>query len=80
MPTVSHGVVAVLFIAASLGHIYIGSVGMEGALEAMTTGDVDANWAKEHHDLWFEEMEKTGKVKPAGEPSSGQENVTTEPA
>jgi formate dehydrogenase subunit gamma len=58
----SHGLVAIAFIAASLGHIYIGTVGMEGALEAMTTGKVDANWAKEHHDLWYQEMERQGLV------------------
>jgi len=57
-----HGVVGVLFIAAALGHIYIGTIGMEGALESMTEGYVDANWAKEHHDLWFAEMEKAGMV------------------
>jgi formate dehydrogenase subunit gamma len=49
---VVHGVVAVLFVAAMLGHIYIGTVGMEGAFEAMWDGTVDANWAKEHHSLW----------------------------
>jgi formate dehydrogenase subunit gamma len=48
-----HAVVAVLFIALILGHIYIGTLGMEGAFEAMGTGDVDLNWAKEHHDLWL---------------------------
>jgi formate dehydrogenase subunit gamma len=47
-----HAVVAVLFIALILGHIYIGTLGMEGAFEAMGTGEVDLNWAKEHHDLW----------------------------
>jgi formate dehydrogenase subunit gamma len=36
-----------------LGHIYIGTLGMEGAFEAMGTGEVDLNWAKEHHDLWL---------------------------
>ena len=41
-----HGVVAVLFIAAMLAHIYIGTLGMEGAFEAMGTGEVDVNWAK----------------------------------
>jgi formate dehydrogenase subunit gamma len=61
---VSHGIVGILFIVVSLGHIYIGSIGMEGAIEAMTTGKVDANWAKEHHDLWYDEMEKAGKVHP----------------
>ena len=49
---VVHAVVAVLFIALILGHIYIGTLGMEGAFEAMGTGEVDLNWAKEHHDLW----------------------------
>jgi formate dehydrogenase subunit gamma len=50
-----HGVVAMLFVAAMLGHIYIGTLGMEGAFEAMGTGTVDLNWAKEHHSLWLEE-------------------------
>jgi formate dehydrogenase subunit gamma len=39
-----------------LGHIYIGTLGMEGAFEAMGTGEVDFNWAKEHHDLWLEDQ------------------------
>ena len=50
-----HGIIAMLFIAAMLGHIYIGTIGMEGAFEAMGRGTVDLNWAKEHHDLWLEE-------------------------
>jgi formate dehydrogenase subunit gamma len=50
-----HGIVAMLFIAAMLGHIYIGTIGMEGAFEAMGEGTVDVNWAKEHHNLWLEE-------------------------
>ena len=53
---VVHTVVAVLFIAVIIGHIYIGTLGMEGAFEAMATGEVDLNWAKEHHDLWLEEQ------------------------
>jgi formate dehydrogenase subunit gamma len=59
---VVHGIVAVLFIAASLGHIYIGTIGMEGAFESMSHGYVDANWAAEHHDLWLAEMEAAGMV------------------
>jgi formate dehydrogenase subunit gamma len=50
---VVHAIVAVLFVALILGHIYIGTLGMEGAFEAMGTGEVDLNWAKEHHDLWL---------------------------
>jgi formate dehydrogenase subunit gamma len=58
---VVHAIVAVLFIAAMLGHIYIGTIGMEGAFEAMGSGTVDVNWAKEHHSLWVEEeMARTG--------------------
>src|SRR4029077_615151 len=52
---VVHALVAVLFVAVILAHIYIGTLGMEGAFEAMGTGDVDFNWAKEHHDLWLDE-------------------------
>jgi formate dehydrogenase subunit gamma len=50
-----HGVVAVLFVAAMLAHIYIGTIGMQGAFEAMGRGTVDLNWAKEHHSLWVEQ-------------------------
>jgi formate dehydrogenase subunit gamma len=50
---VAHAVVAVLFVALILAHIYIGTLGMEGAFEAMGTGEVDLNWAKEHHDRWL---------------------------
>jgi formate dehydrogenase subunit gamma len=57
-----HGIVAVLFVAIMLGHIYIGTIGMEGAFEAMWDGTVDANWAKEHHSLWLEQEEKSGRV------------------
>jgi formate dehydrogenase subunit gamma len=49
---VVHGVIAVLFIALIIGHIYIGTLGMEGAFEAMGEGSVDLNWAKQHHPLW----------------------------
>ena len=53
-----HAVIAMLFIALILGHIYIGTLGMEGAFEAMWTGEVDYNWAKEHHDLWLAQLTK----------------------
>jgi formate dehydrogenase subunit gamma len=38
-----------------IAHIYIGSVGMEGAFDAMGSGQVDLNWAKEHHSIWAAE-------------------------
>jgi formate dehydrogenase subunit gamma len=61
---VVHAVIAVLFVALILGHIYIGTLGMEGAFEAMWTGEVDYNWAKEHHDLWLDELAKRGAAFP----------------
>jgi formate dehydrogenase subunit gamma len=50
-----HAAVALLMIGLIIGHIYIGSIGMVGAFDAMWTGLVDRNWAKEHHSLWSEE-------------------------
>ena len=55
LAAIVHGTVGVLFIAVMLAHIYIGTIGMQGAFEAMGTGDVDVNWAKQHHSLWLEE-------------------------
>lgn len=58
---VIHLVAAVLVFSASLAHIYIGTLGMEGAYKAMKTGYVDDAWAKEHHDLWYADIE-SGKI------------------
>ena len=57
-----HSIVALVFIALILAHIYIGSMGMEGAFDAMGTGQVDTNWAKEHHSIWVEELERSGQL------------------
>ena len=51
-----HSIVAFVFMAMILAHIYIGSVGMEGAFDAMGSGEVEEQWAKEHHSLWVEEV------------------------
>jgi formate dehydrogenase subunit gamma len=60
---VVHSLIAVFFIAVIIGHIYIGTLGMEGAFEAMRTGSVDLNWAKEHHGLWLAEEIAKGHVR-----------------
>ena len=52
-----HGIVALAMIAIIIGHIYIGSLGMEGAFDAVGDGHVDLNWAREHHGMWVEEVE-----------------------
>jgi formate dehydrogenase subunit gamma len=54
---VIHLLGAVLFVSMSFAHIYIGTIGMEGAYEAMRTGYVDDTWAREHHDLWYEQIQ-----------------------
>src|SRR2546428_2391239 len=67
---VVHSVIAVLFVALILGHIYIGTLGMEGAFEAMWTGEVDYNWAKEHHDLWLDDQVAKHAAGPPRYPSA----------
>ncbi len=68
-----HAVIGVLFIAAILAHIYIGSLGMEGAYDAMGSGKVDLAWARRHHDLWVEEQQ-------AKTASGRQPTATSRPA
>lgn len=59
--SIIHIVASILATAMVMGHIYLGTIGMEGAYGAMRTGYVDETWAKEHHDLWLAEIE-SGKV------------------
>jgi formate dehydrogenase subunit gamma len=58
---------AVLYIAASLGHIYMGTIGVEHTYDNMRHGWTDETWAKEHHSIWYEEV-KAGRREPAGGP------------
>jgi len=51
-----HSVLALVMTCLILAHIYIGTLGMQGAFGAMGSGKVDVNWAKEHHDIWAEEV------------------------
>jgi formate dehydrogenase subunit gamma len=57
-----HAIVAVLVVAIMLGHIYIGTIAMEGAFEAMGEGSVDLNWAKQHHPLWVERQRAGDRI------------------
>ncbi len=66
---VFHAVVGVLFVALIIAHIYLGTLGMEGAFEAMSNGTVDLNWAKEHHNLWVEEEMKRGASGASAQPA-----------
>ncbi len=61
-------------MAISLGHIYLGTIGLDGAYEAMRTGYVDETWAREHHEYWYNDV-KSGKVKAGtamGQPGAPQ--------
>jgi formate dehydrogenase subunit gamma len=58
---VLHSIGAVLFMLGAMGHIYMGTVGMAGAYDAMKTGYVDEVWAREHHAYWYNDV-KAGRV------------------
>jgi len=65
-----HAIAAVVFIALSLGHIYMGTLGVEGAYDSMRTGYVDETWAKEHHELWYREATANNKGGGAASPAA----------
>ena len=72
---VIHAIAAVFFICTIIGHAYMGTLGLEGAFKSMKTGYVDETWAKEEHELWYNEV-KEGKrpehfVGTATQPSTG---------
>ena len=61
-----HALTGVVMIAVILGHIYIGTLGMEGAYEAMGSGEVDLGWAREHHSAWVAKKEARAGLPPMG--------------
>jgi formate dehydrogenase subunit gamma len=73
LASIVHMTAAVLVISASLGHIYLGTIGVEGAYQAMRTGFVDEVWAKSHHEYWYNDVKSgaraaAGGAVPAGAP------------
>ncbi|MCP9481775.1 formate dehydrogenase subunit gamma [Shimia sp. CNT1-13L.2] len=59
-----HAIMAFVLMAIILAHIYIGSVGMEGAYDAMGSGEVDEAWAHQHHSIWLDEMKEADASAP----------------
>jgi formate dehydrogenase subunit gamma len=57
--TTWHAIIALVMVIVVIAHIYIGTIGMEGAYDAVGTGEVDENWAKEHHSIWAKEEAKS---------------------
>ena len=53
-----HAIVGFVFMAIILAHIYLGTIGMEGAFDAMGSGEVEEQWAREHHGLWVDEVKE----------------------
>ena len=56
-----HAVATVFMMAMFMGHIYLGTIGMQDAYKAMRTGYVDEAWAKDHHQYWYDEV-KAGRI------------------
>jgi formate dehydrogenase subunit gamma len=65
-----HASAAVFMIAMFMGHIYLGTIGMKGAYKGMKTGYVDETWAKEHHELWANDI-AAGKIPAQRTPMPG---------
>ncbi|UYV36830.1 formate dehydrogenase subunit gamma [Rhodobacteraceae bacterium D3-12] len=65
-----HAIVAFVLMAIIIAHIYIGSIGMEGAFDAMGTGEVDEAWAYQHHSIWLDEMKAKEAQDAKAPPSS----------
>jgi len=73
-----HAIAAIIWIIVFFGHAYIGTLGTEGALEGMTTGRVGAEWAKQHHDLWYEEVkDQAAQVSKESHTSAEPDTSTT---
>jgi formate dehydrogenase subunit gamma len=53
-----HGVSALILTAFVCLHIYLGTLGSEGAFEGMITGEVDEGWARQHHGVWLDEVQQ----------------------
>ena len=71
-----HSSSGLFLIAVALGHMYLGSIGTEGVLEGMTTGEVDEGFAKQHHSLWYEEVKGSAKAA-EGEAAAGTSSAAT---
>jgi len=67
-----HGISSLVVITAVVAHMYLGTLGSEGAFEGMWTGEVDEGWAKQHHNLWLEEAKKQGTAPASGGDASGR--------
>lgn len=75
-----HTIIGVAMTVVVLAHVYVGSIGMQGAISAMGSGEVDLNWAEEHHDLWVEQLRRKGELADRDEGVVHARNARYEPA
>ncbi|NHA15944.1 formate dehydrogenase subunit gamma [Thioalkalivibrio sp. XN279] len=74
---IAHAISGIALIAFSLGHMYLGTLGNQGTLEGMVSGQVDELWAKAHHNLWYEEVMKHGNPKDASSGAGARQPLAT---
>ncbi len=74
-----HAVAAMVMIVFALGHIYVGTIGVEGAYRNMADGVTDEAWAKEHHELWYNEVRRGAKPAPGGAVPAGAPHMKEKP-
>ena len=79
LASIVHAVTAMLMIALALGHIYVGTIGVEGAYRNMADGVTDEVWAKEHHELWYNEVKRGAKPAPGGAVPAGAPHMKEKP-
>jgi len=73
-----HAIASIAWVVVFFGHVYIGTIGTEGAIDGMTTGRVSVEWAKQHHDLWYEEVkDQAGRAEDKDSTPSNAETSTT---
>jgi len=71
LANIIHAIASVLVIGFGLGHIYMGSIGVEGAYRNMADGVTDEVWAREHHELWYNEVKRSARPAPGGAVPAG---------
>jgi formate dehydrogenase subunit gamma len=74
-----HACAALLYIAMSLGHIYMGTIGVEGAYGNMRTGYTDETWAREHHSIWYDQVKSDRTRAPGGAVPAGAPHMKEKP-
>ena len=59
---IAHGASAIILCAFSIVHIFMATVMSEGGMECMVSGYCDENWAKQHHNVWYDEIKADGTL------------------